>query len=102
MTHPIHRITGFDCVAPYSLHLRFEDGAETVVDLSDVLEGELCGPLRDPFVFSRVALDSEVELREVVAVDHDLRGSAVGAIHRQLHNPIIAQIAIDVQLCTGA
>ena len=60
MTHPIHRITGFECVAPYSLHLRFEDGVEKVVDLADVLEGELYGPLRDPFLFSRVALDSEV------------------------------------------
>jgi hypothetical protein len=60
MTHPIHRIVGFECVAPYSLHLRFEDGVETVVDLADVLEGELYGPLRDPFLFSRVALDSEV------------------------------------------
>ena len=60
MTHPIHRITGLECVAPYSLHLRFEDGVETVVDLADVLEGELYSPLRDPFLFSRVALDSEV------------------------------------------
>lgn len=60
MTHPIHRIIGCECVAPYSLSLRFDDGIETVVDLSDVLEGQLYGPLRDPFVFSRVALDSEV------------------------------------------
>ena len=45
MTHPIHRITGFECVAPYSLHLRFEDGVETVVDLADVLE-ELVGENR--------------------------------------------------------
>ena len=60
MTHPVHRITGFERVAPYALRLRFEDGVETVVDLADMLEGELYGPLRDPFVFARVALDSEV------------------------------------------
>ena len=60
MTHPVHRITGFEHVAPYALRLRFEDGVETVVDLADMLEGELYGPLRDPFVFARVALDSEV------------------------------------------
>jgi len=60
MTHPIHRIAGFKCIAPYSLHLRFEDGVETVVDLADVLEGEFYGTLSDPFLFSRVALDSEV------------------------------------------
>ena len=60
MTHPIHRIIGCEYVAPYALRLRFGDGFETTVDLADVLEGELYGPLRDPFVFSRVALDSEV------------------------------------------
>jgi hypothetical protein len=60
MTHPIHRIVDCECVAPYALKLRFEDGVQAVVDLADVLEGELYGPLRDPFVFSRVTLDSEV------------------------------------------
>ena len=60
MTHPIQRITGFERVAPYALHLRFEDGVETVVYLADMLAGELYGPLCDPFVFSRGALDPEV------------------------------------------
>ncbi|MFM7375590.1 MAG: DUF2442 domain-containing protein [Chthoniobacterales bacterium] len=60
MTHPIYRITNCECVAPYALRLRFNDGLEATVDLSDVLEGEIYGPLRDPFVFSRVALDSDV------------------------------------------
>lgn len=60
MTHPIYRITGCQCVAPYALRLRFDDGFETMVDLADVLEGEIYGPLRDPFIFSRVALDLEV------------------------------------------
>jgi len=60
MKHPIVRITGCECIAPYSLRLRFDDGAETVVDLANVLEGEVYGPLRDPFLFSRVALDQEI------------------------------------------
>lgn len=60
MIHPIYKVTGCKLVAPYALRLSFNDGSETVVDLTDVLEGELYGPLRDPFVFSRVALDSEV------------------------------------------
>jgi hypothetical protein len=60
MTHLIYRITDCERVAPYTLRLRFDDGLETTVDLADVLEGELYGPLRDLFVFSRVALDSEV------------------------------------------
>lgn len=60
MTHPIYRVTNCECVAPYALRLRFNDGLEATVDLGDVLEGEIYGPLRDPFLFSRVALDSEV------------------------------------------
>jgi hypothetical protein len=60
MTHPIHRITGCDCIAPYALRLRFDDGHVTTVDLAEMLEGEIYGPLRDPFLFSRVAVDREI------------------------------------------
>jgi len=60
MTHPIHRVTNCDCIAPYALRLRFDDGHVTTVDLADILEGEIYGPLRDPFLFSRVAVDREI------------------------------------------
>ncbi|MBJ7259983.1 MAG: DUF2442 domain-containing protein [Chthoniobacterales bacterium] len=60
MTHPIHRVVGCECVAPYSLRLRFDDELETTVDLAEVLEGEIYGPLRDPFLFARVAVDPEI------------------------------------------
>ena len=59
-THPIYRITDCECVAPYVLRLRFNDGFEGTVDLADTLEGEIYGPLRDPFLFARVALDPEI------------------------------------------
>lgn len=60
MNHPIHRITRCSCIAPYTLALHFADGHEAMVDLEDVLEGEIYGPLRDPFMFAKVSLDPEI------------------------------------------
>lgn len=28
MSHPLYRVTGFEIVAPYTLRVRFDDGAE--------------------------------------------------------------------------
>lgn len=64
MIHPIYRITAVECIPPYSLRLRFDDGLERVVDLSPVLEGELYGPLRDPAYFRRVTLNPEIHTVE--------------------------------------
>lgn len=60
MNHPIYRITSVECIQPYSLCLRFNDGLTRTINLEPVLEGELYGPLRDPAVFAQVALDPEV------------------------------------------
>ncbi len=60
MNHPIYRITSVECVAPYSLRLRFNDGLTRTIDFEPVLEGELYGPLRDPAAFAQVTLDPEV------------------------------------------
>ena len=54
-------------VAPlegYCLQLRFDDGSERVVDLSDALWGPMTEPLRDPEYFRLVRVDSE--LRTIV------------------------------------
>ena len=51
MIHPIHQITAFQIVGPYSLRLRFEDGLERTIDFSPVLAGELFGPFRDASLF---------------------------------------------------
>jgi hypothetical protein len=60
MRHPIFRVPAFDHVGSYTLRLEFDDRTVQVIDFSDVLAGELYGPLRDPVVFKQVRLDSEV------------------------------------------
>ena len=60
MNHPIHRITSFELVPPYTLRLRFDDGLSRAINFEPMLEGELFGPLRNPAVFARVILDPEV------------------------------------------
>ena len=58
--HQIFRITDCEPIAPYAIRLRFDDGLEMRVDLADMLEGEIYGPLRDPFLFAQVAVDREI------------------------------------------
>jgi hypothetical protein len=59
MSHPIHRVTGFDITGPYTLSVAFADGTEQRIDLAPVLHGELFGPLRDLATFNAVKLDVE-------------------------------------------
>ena len=59
MIHPVHTVTGFEKVAPFTLRVRFEDGTLQVVDFRPVLTGEIFGPLADPKVFDQVRLDAE-------------------------------------------
>ena len=61
MNHPIHRVRSFEIVSPYTLRLRFDDGAEQTVDFRPVLAGELYGPLRNVELFNQVRIDREVE-----------------------------------------
>lgn len=58
--HELYTVTSVEIVAPYTLHLTFDDGAERTIDLSPVLRGELYGPLRDLAFFNQVRLDPEV------------------------------------------
>ena len=60
MSHPIHRVESFEVVAPYTLRVRFGDGAEQVINFRPVLAGELYGPLRELSLFEQVRLDPEV------------------------------------------
>jgi hypothetical protein len=59
MNHPIHQVTAFAVVGPYTLRVRFEDGLERTIDFSPMLAGELFGPLRDRSLFEQVRLDEE-------------------------------------------
>jgi hypothetical protein len=45
----------------YRIRLRFNDGAEGVVDLRDCLEGEVFEPLRDLDAFRAFRVDPEIE-----------------------------------------
>jgi len=60
MGHLIYRVESFEIVAPYTLRVRFDDGAEQVIDFRPVLAGELYGPLRELSVFEQVRIDPEV------------------------------------------
>jgi hypothetical protein len=60
MSQPIHRVTRFNIVAPYTLVVAFADGTEQRVDFAPVLHGPLFGPLQDQATFNAVRLDSEV------------------------------------------
>jgi Protein of unknown function (DUF2442) len=60
MKHEIHRIIGCKHLPPYGLQLKFDDGLERVVDLENILEGQIYGPLRDEKLFSKVVIDPEI------------------------------------------
>ncbi len=57
-------VTQVDALEAYRLRLRFDDGSERVVDLTDTLWGPMAEPLRDPDYFRRVRVDPE--LRTIV------------------------------------
>jgi hypothetical protein len=61
MKHPIHRVTDFQIVGPYTLRINFADGTEQTINFLPVLAGDLFGPLRDCTLFDRVKLDPEVQ-----------------------------------------
>lgn len=60
MSHPLYDVTGYEIVRPYTLRVEFDDGSVQVIDFGPVLYGEMFSPLRDPALFARVRLDSEL------------------------------------------
>ena len=58
------RITHARYVADHTVWLRFSDGVEGAVDLSDELDGEMFEPLKDTAYFQQLQLHPE--LRTVV------------------------------------
>jgi Protein of unknown function (DUF2442) len=60
MLHGIHRVTGFERIAPFVLSVQFEDGTSRTIDFSPVLHGGIYGPLRDSRLFEQVRLDEVV------------------------------------------
>ncbi len=60
MEHPIHWVTAFEVVGPYTLLIEFEDHSRQTIYFRGVLEGGLYGPLQDVALFNRVQIDPEV------------------------------------------
>ena len=61
MIHPIYRILDCEHIPPYSLQLKFDDGTQRLIDLTDVLEGAVYGPLKDVYLFAQVSVDPEIQ-----------------------------------------
>ena len=59
MRHPIHRVTRFSIVGPYTLSVAFADGTEQRIDFEPILHGVLFGPLMNVATFNAVTLDTE-------------------------------------------
>lgn len=53
----IHRVTKFDLVDDYTIHLIFDDGTEQVIDFEPILTGPIFGPLKDKTLFAKVQLE---------------------------------------------
>jgi hypothetical protein len=60
MIHPMCRVGSLEMVAPYTLHVKFDDHTSQVIDFRPVLAGALYGPLRDGSLFTQVQIDPEV------------------------------------------
>ncbi len=59
MEHEIYTVIDFAIVAPYTLHVQFDDESVQVINFWPMLRGELYSPLRDVAVFNQVRLDPE-------------------------------------------
>ena len=53
-------VTEVEALEGYRLRLRFDDGEERIVDVSDMLWGTMGEPLRDPEYFRQVRIDAEL------------------------------------------
>ena len=53
------RVEEARCVGGFTVHIRFSDGTEGCVDLSDELYGEVFEPLKDQALFSQVTVHPE-------------------------------------------
>ncbi len=60
MSHEIYYIESFEIVAPYTLHITFDDDSEQIINLEPVLNGHLYRPLRNLAFFNQVRLDPEI------------------------------------------
>lgn len=55
--HPIHKVAGFEKVAPFILEVSFDDGTRQIIDFRPIMFGDLYGALAKNF--DDVRLDEE-------------------------------------------
>ncbi len=60
MIHKIYKIVSVNVVAPFTLEIGFSNGVKKTIHFSDILKGEMYGPLSDENYFNKVYLDTEV------------------------------------------
>ncbi len=56
----IPRVVEVRYVGAFTVHVRFADGTEGDVDLSEELHGEIFEPLKDPSYFKRFTVNHEL------------------------------------------
>ncbi|MEI8135245.1 MAG: DUF2442 domain-containing protein [bacterium] len=60
--HELYDILDFKIVGPYTLWMKFDDGAEETINFFPILSGELYSPLKDKIFFDSVKLDPESKI----------------------------------------
>lgn len=58
--HPIYKIQSVSIIAPYTIEVIFDNLEKRIINLSDILHGEIYGPLKDKSIFNQVKVDEEV------------------------------------------
>ncbi len=53
-------VTEVSATAPYVLEVTFADGSQRRVDVEPLLFGEMFEPLRDPSLFAKASVDTEL------------------------------------------
>jgi hypothetical protein len=54
----IFRVVAFKLLGDYVIQLQFNDNSSQTIDFEPILSGPVFGPLRDPYLFNQVVLDS--------------------------------------------
>ena len=58
--HPIYKISDCQIIGPYTLSLKFDDGASRIINFKNILKGELYYNLNDLNYFNLVKIDNEI------------------------------------------
>lgn len=57
MHHKLYKVTKYEVIADYIIHITFDDGSEQTINFEPVLYGGMWGPLRDLRLFNQMAID---------------------------------------------